>query len=52
MSIILKLLENIGYNGKELAKFEQRSLKPIQWETILKYMVFRYNVFNDKFLMI
>jgi hypothetical protein len=24
-----KLLENMGYNGKELGKFEQRSLEPI-----------------------
>jgi hypothetical protein len=37
----------MGYNGKELGKFEQRSLEPIQWEIILKYMVF-----DTMFLMI
>jgi uncharacterized membrane protein YvbJ len=47
-SIGSKLLENMGYNGKELGIFEQIILKPIQLEIRLKYMVFGYNVFNDK----
>jgi hypothetical protein len=38
----------MGYNGKDLGKFEQRNLELIQWEIIIKYMVFGYNVFNDK----
>jgi len=47
-SIGSKLLENMGYNGKELGRFEQTILKPIQLEIKLKYVVFGCDVFNDK----